>query len=109
MCKYIITQGFFWIKFNIKIYQDEGQMRGKKWFTTKILQNIGTSDLSGVMSDPELHGAHPGPGVELVESVVVVALLQERNVRGLKVREMLNLLQIFTILLPIPIRHIYLD
>ena len=35
------------------------------------------------MLDSKLHGGHSRPGVELVEGVVVVALLQEREVRGL--------------------------
>ena len=36
------------------------------------------------MLDSKLHGRHPWPGVELVERVVVVALLQEREVGGLR-------------------------
>lgn len=41
------------------------------------------SYLARIVSDPELHGAHSGPGVQLVEGVVVVALLQEGHVCGL--------------------------
>ena len=40
-------------------------------------------DLAGVVLDAELHRGHPGPRVELVERVVVVALLQEGQVCGL--------------------------
>ena len=35
------------------------------------------------MLDAELHGGHPRPGVELIEGVIVVTLLQEREVGGL--------------------------
>ena len=37
-------------------------------------------DLPGVMFDAEFHGGHSGPEVEFVESVVVVAFLEERGV-----------------------------
>lgn len=37
-------------------------------------------DLSGVVFDAEFHGGHSRPEVELVESVIVVALFEERAV-----------------------------
>lgn len=39
--------------------------------------------LAGVMFDAKFHGRHPRPEVELVEGVVIVALLQEGGVRRL--------------------------
>lgn len=39
--------------------------------------------LSGIMFDAKLHRGHPRPEVKVVQSVIVVTLLQERAVGGL--------------------------
>ena len=49
-------------------------------FKNKGGKSKSPTDLSSVMFDAKFHGRHSGAEVELVESVIVVALLQERAV-----------------------------